>query len=141
MLQSISKWKCLIIFCYTEVLFLRHSEANRTHIFLEQAAQSVWKTFFRNIQKTISRKANVVAPNLRNISGRRCLWWNLGWMVLFLVILRASSASSVFGCITRPLLLWKWSNKAWSRQTKKRQWLYKRDIVLKEKFIVKEQYK
>ena len=75
-LQSISKWKCLIIFCYTEVLFLRHSEANRTHIFLEQAAQSVWKTFFRNIQKTISRKANVVDPNLRNISGRKCLGWN-----------------------------------------------------------------
>ena len=64
-LQRISKWKFLIIFSYTEVLFPRH--------YLEEAVQSFQKTFCRNFQKTISRKTNVVAPNLSKISGRKCL--------------------------------------------------------------------
>ena len=29
---KISEWQFLIIFCYTESLFLRHSESDRTHI-------------------------------------------------------------------------------------------------------------
>ena len=72
-LQSISKWKFLIIFYCTEVLLPRDSESNRTHIFLEQAGQSVQKKLFRNVRKEIYRKGNVVAPNLSNISGRKCL--------------------------------------------------------------------
>ena len=43
---------------------------------LEQAVQSAYKNFFRNIQKKIYRKTNVVASNLSNISGRKCLWCN-----------------------------------------------------------------
>ena len=74
-LQRISKRKFLIIFCFTEVLFPRHSGSNRTHVFLEQAVQSLqpFKFPFRNIQEKILRKANVVALNLGNVSGRKCL--------------------------------------------------------------------
>ena len=75
LLQRISKRKFLIIFCFTEVLFPRHSESYRTHVFLEQAVQSLqpFKFPFRNIQEKILRKANVVAPNLGNVSRRKRL--------------------------------------------------------------------
>ena len=45
-LQRISKRKFVTIFCYTEVLFSRHSESNRTHTFLKQAVQSLQKISF-----------------------------------------------------------------------------------------------
>ena len=71
-LQTTSKPKFVIIFCSTEVLFSRDSESNQTHIFLEQAIQSLQKISFINVQENILRKANVVAPDLRNVSGRKC---------------------------------------------------------------------
>ena len=50
-LQRISKWKFLIISCYTEVLFPRYSESNRTHIFVEQTVQSVQKYSEKKFQE------------------------------------------------------------------------------------------
>ena len=48
-LKRISKWKFLIIFCYTELLFPRHPGSKQIHIFMEEAVQSVQKTFFLEI--------------------------------------------------------------------------------------------
>ena len=67
-LQRIFKWKFLIIFCYTEVIFPRYSESNRTHIFLEEAAQSVQKISFQKYSEKFFRKTNIIAQNLSNIS-------------------------------------------------------------------------
>ena len=48
-LKRISKWKFLIIFCYTELLFPGHPGSKQIHIFMEEAVQSVQKTFFLEI--------------------------------------------------------------------------------------------
>ena len=48
-LKRISKWKFLIIFCYTELLFPRHPGSKQIYIFMEEAVQSVQKTFFLEI--------------------------------------------------------------------------------------------
>ena len=67
-LQRIFKWKFLIIFCYTEVIFPRYSESNRTHIFLEKAAESIQKISFQKYSEKYFRKTNIIAQNLSNIS-------------------------------------------------------------------------
>ena len=46
--------------------------APKTH-FSRTSRSECLENFFRNIQKKYSRKANIVAPNLSNISGRKCL--------------------------------------------------------------------
>ena len=74
-LQQNSELQFLIIFCYTELLFTCHSESDRqcSSIILEQPVRRVQKILFRNIQKKVPRKSNVVAPNLSNISREKCL--------------------------------------------------------------------
>ena len=107
-LQRISKWK-LIIFYYTEVLFSRHSESNRTHIFLEQAVQSLQKISFYEYSGKNSQEGKCSSPR-----SRQCFRKKMYVMksVLFSVMLWASYASSVFSSIVRPLLLCKQSNIA-----------------------------
>ena len=108
-LQRISKWKFLFIFCYTEVLFSRHSESNRTHIFLEQAVQSLQKISFYEYSGKNSQEGKCSSPR-----SRQCFRKKMYVMksVLFSVMLWASYASSVFSSIARPLLLCKQSNIA-----------------------------
>ena len=105
-LQRISKWKFLFIFCYTEVLFSRHSESNRTHIFLEQAVQSLQKISFYEYSGKNSQEGKCSSPR-----SRQCFRKKIYVMksVLFSVMLWASS---VFSSIARPLLLCKRSNIA-----------------------------
>ena len=57
-----------------------------------------------DIQEKILRKANVEAPNLGNVSGRKCMW--------------TSYALSVFSSITWPLPLYKRSNIKKDKQNK-----------------------
>ena len=101
--QRISKWKFPIIFFYTEVLFPRHSESNRTHVFLEQAVQSVQKPFFRNIQKKNFLEGKCTSPKSKQHFRKKI---SVMKFVLFLIM----SGSSVFSSIARPLLLCKRSN-------------------------------
>ena len=92
-LQRISKRKFLIIFCFTEVLFPRHSESNRTHILLEQAVQSLqpFKFPFRNIQKKFS-EGKCSSPKSRQYFRKKM---SVMKSVLFSVVLWASHASLV----------------------------------------------
>ena len=101
--QRISKWKFPIIFCYTEVLFPRHSESNRTHVFLEQAVQSVQKPFFRNIQKKDFLEGKCTSLKSKQYFRKKI---SVMKFVLFLIM----SGSSVFSSIARPLPLCKGSN-------------------------------
>ena len=61
-LQRISKRKFVIIFCSTEVLFSRHSESNRTHIFLEQVVQSLQKISFYEYSRKNSQEGKCSSP-------------------------------------------------------------------------------
>ena len=135
-----------MIFCYTEFLFARHSESDRTlissrtsrspidtrrcfyvnttsydvvrrRIDVETTSWVFRKILFRNNQTKIPRKTNAVAPNLSNISGRKCLWWNSSY---FSVTLKGLSASSIFSILARLLLLCKQSSIAWSRPIAKK---------------------
>ena len=101
-LQRISKRKFVIIFCSTEVLFSRHSESNRTHIFLEQAVQSLQKISFYEYSGKNSQEGKCSSPR-----SRQCFRKKMYVMksVLFSVILWASYALSVFSSIAWPLLL------------------------------------
>ena len=108
-LQRISKRKFVIIFCSTEVLFSRHSESNRTHIFLEQAVQSLQKISFYEYSGKNSQEGKCSSPR-----SRQCFRKKIYVMksVLFSVMLWGSYASSVFSSIVWPLLLCKRSNIA-----------------------------
>ena len=64
-LQKISKRKFVIIFYSTEVLFSRHSESNRTHIFLEQAVQSLQKISFYEYSGKNSQEGKCSSPKSR----------------------------------------------------------------------------
>ena len=107
-LQRISKRKFLTI-CYTEVLFPRHSDSNRTHIFLEQAVQSLQKISFYEYSGKNYQEGKCSSPR-----SRQCFRKKMYVMksVLFSVMLWASYASSVFSSIARRLLLYKRSNIA-----------------------------
>ena len=107
-LQKTSKWKFLIIFCYTKVLFLRHLESNRTHIFLQQAAQSVENVFQKYSEKHF-QKDKCSSPKSKQYFRKKI---SVMEFALFSVMLRASSALPDFSSITRPLLLYKRSNIA-----------------------------
>ena len=106
-LQSIFKQKFVIIFCSTEMLFSRHSESNRTHIFLEQAVPSLQKISFYEYSGKNSQEGKCSSPR-----SRQCFRKKMYVMksVLFSVMLWASYASSVFSSIVQPLLLGKRSN-------------------------------
>ena len=110
-LQRISKWKFLIIFCHTEVLFPRHSnkESNRTHIFLKQAIQSVQKTFFYKYSEKKFQESKYSSPRSTQYFRKKMFVMEF---VLFSIMLRASPTSSVFSSVTRLLLLCKRSNIA-----------------------------
>ena len=108
-LWRMSMLKFLIIFCYIEVLFPGHSESNRTHIFLEQAVQSLQKISFYEYSGKNSQEGKCSSPR-----SRQCFRKKMYVMksVLFSVMLWASYGSSVFSSIARPLLLCKQSNIA-----------------------------
>ena len=108
-LQRISKWKFVIIFCSTEVLFSRHSESNRTHIFLEQAVQSLQKISFYEYSGKNSQEGK--CSSLRSRQSFRKKMYVMK-SVLFSVKLWDSCALSVLSCIARWLLLCKQSNIA-----------------------------
>ena len=110
-LQRISKWKFLIIFYHTEVLFPRHSnkESNRTHIFLKQAVQSVQKTFFYKYSEKKFQESKYSSPRSTQYFRKKMFVMEF---VLFSIMLRASPTSSVFSSVTRLLLLCKRSNIA-----------------------------
>ena len=96
MLWRIFIWKFLIIFCYMEGLFPRHSESNRTRIFLEQALQSVQKLFFQKYSGKSFQEDKCSSPKSKQYFRKKMYVMEL---VLFSVMLRASSASSVLSSI------------------------------------------
>ena len=65
-LKRISKWKFLIIFCYTELLFPRHPGLSKYTFLWKKPFRVFRKLFFRNIQKRNSRKTKIVSPDLSN---------------------------------------------------------------------------
>ena len=62
-----------MIFCYTVLLFPRHSESDITPLSPGKSRSECSEFLFRNIQKNIFKETIVVAPNVSNISGRNCL--------------------------------------------------------------------
>ena len=70
-LQRISKRKFLIIFCYVEVLLTRHSESNRTYLFLEQAVQSVQKISFQKYLGKIFQEDKCSSPKSKQYFGKK----------------------------------------------------------------------
>ena len=70
-LQMISEWQLLMIFCYTELLFARQFESDRTLISSRTSRSECLEKFILEIiRKQIPRKTNVVAPNLSKVLGR-----------------------------------------------------------------------
>ena len=90
-LQKISKRKLEIIFCYTEVLFSRHSESNRTHIFLEEAVQILQKLSFYEYSGKNSQEGKFSSPKSRQSSRKKMYVMN---SILFSV----KSVKSVLCC-------------------------------------------
>ena len=72
-LLQTSEQQFLFIFCYTELLFSSHSESDRPLIYSRTSRSESLENSFQKYSEKISRKTNVVAPNLSNISGRKCL--------------------------------------------------------------------
>ena len=103
-IQRIFKWKFLIIFCYTEVLFPRHSECNQTNIFSGKSSPECLEKFRKNFQE--GKCSN---PKSKQYFSKKMYVIEI---VLFSVILRPSSASSVSSSIACPLLQCKRDNTA-----------------------------
>ena len=108
-LQRFSKWKFLIIFCYTKVLFPRHFESNGTHIFLEQTVQSIQKTFFQKYSEKYFHEGK--RSSLRSKQYFRKEKFVMEF-ILFSVMLKASSSFLVFSSIAWPFLSCQRSNIA-----------------------------
>ena len=108
-LQRISKRKFEIIFCYTKVLFSRHSKSNRAHIFLEQAVQSLQKISFSEYSGKNFQDRKCSSPKSGQCFRKKMYVIK---SVLFSVMSWASYASCVFTSIARLLLLCKRSNIA-----------------------------
>ena len=102
-LQRISKRKFLIIFCYAEVLFPKHSESNGTHIFLVQAVQSVQKISFQRYSGRNFQGDKCSSPKSKQYFRKKMSVMEL--VFFFFVMFRAFSAPSVFSSIYRPPLL------------------------------------
>ena len=107
--QRISKRKFQIIFCYTEVLFPRHSESKRTYLFLEQAVQSIQKISFQKYSGKKFQEDKCSSPKSKQYFRKKMSVMELA---LFSVMLKNSSASFVFSKIARLLLLCQRSNIA-----------------------------
>ena len=79
----------IMIFCYTVLLFPKHSESDITFLSPGKSCSECLEILFRNIQKNIFKKTIVVASNVSNISGRNCLRCNSSYPVtLKLCLLR-----------------------------------------------------
>ena len=97
-------WQFLIIFCYTELLFPRHFESDRTLI---SSRTSCLEKSFLVIFRKNSLEDKRSSPKSKQYFRKKM---SVMEFVLFSIILRALSASSVFSNIARLLLLWKWRN-------------------------------
>ena len=60
--QRISEWQYLMIFCYTELLFPRHSESDRTLLPARSTVQSVQQNVFQKYSEKISQEYNRSSP-------------------------------------------------------------------------------
>ena len=107
--KRISKWKFLIIFCYTELLFPRHPGSKQINIFMEEAVQSVQKTFFQKYSEKKFQEDKDSIPRSKQYFRKKM---SVIKFALLSVMLRGSSDSSVFSSIARPLLLCKRINIA-----------------------------
>ena len=120
-----------MIFCYTVLLFPRHSESDITPLSPGKSCSECSEFLFRNIQKNISKETIVVTPNVSNISGRNCLRCNSSYPVtLKLCLLRL-----FFSNFSWLLLLYKAAQHEADEQ-----WLFLSNIIIKEKLVMKEYY-
>ena len=119
-LQQISKSQFLILFCYTELLFLSHSESERPLIYSTTSRSESLEIFFQKYSEKIPRKANVVAPNLSNIFRKKM---------------------SVMKCLCLVFITLKASQQHIMKLTNKKEWLHLFNTIINEKFVMKEKYK
>ena len=81
-----------MIFCYTELLFPRHSESDRTLLSSRLTAQSVYENILKKFSATISQECNCSDPKSKKYLRKKM---SVMEVALFSATLKTSSASSV----------------------------------------------
>ena len=91
-MQTISEYKFLMIFCCTKLLFPRHSESVRTLLSSRPTAQSVQENFLKKFSDKFSQEYNCISPKSKQ-QFREIM--SVMEFVLFSATLRTLPASSV----------------------------------------------